>query len=243
MMSEDLLAQARFLPAGEAGLIVEFGASIDPGLHDRVLALDSALSAAGIDGILETVPTYRSLMIHFEPRIWSFAALVHALHGLRLPPAARGKPRHWVIPACYEPSHAEDLAEVATILSLTSEHVAALHAGADYRVYMYGFAPGYVFLGGLPAELTISRRATPRPPIPAGALLIAGGQALIANFPMPTGWYEIGRTPAKTFDMRSDPPVVLQAGDHVRFEPIAAAAFERLRSEAERGAMLIRRDD
>lgn len=241
---QSLLAQARLLPAGESALVVEFGTTIDPVLHDRVLALDAALAAAKLDGVSETVPTYRSLMIHFEPRRWSHETLIDALQSLTTPAATEQiRPRHWIIPACYEPSCAEDLFEVAQTLSLEPERVAALHAGADYRVYMYGFAPGYVFLGGLPNELAISRRLSPRPPIPPGALLIAGGQALIANLSMPTGWYEIGRTPVKTFDVRRDPPVFLQAGDHVRFEPVDAARFERLRQEAEAGAPIMRKAD
>ena len=161
----ELVAQARFLPAGECALVVEFGATIDPVLNDRVLALDAALSARRLDGIVETVPTYRSLMIYFEPRLWSHEALVGVLQSLEsAPPAARLAPRHWVVPACYEPPCAEDLGDVAQALSLSPQRVAALHAGAGYRVYMYGFAPGYVFLGGLPAELAISRRASPRQP-------------------------------------------------------------------------------
>ena len=237
----ELVTQARFLPAGECALVVEFGATIDPVLNDRVLALDAALSARKLVGIVETVPTYRSLMIHFEPRLWSHEALVRALRGLEIaPPAERPAPRHWVMPACYEPPCAEDIGDVAQALSLSRQRVAALHAGAFYRVYMYGFAPGYVFLGGLPAELAISRRASPRPPIPPGALLIAGGQALIASVSMPTGWYDIGRTPAKTFDSERDPPGLLRAGDRLRFEPVDFATFERLAQEAETGAPIIR---
>jgi inhibitor of KinA len=240
----DLLVEARVLPAGESALIVEFGAAIDPVLHDRVLALDAALAAQPLDGVLETVPTYRSLMIHFAPRRWSHQALAEALHARAAPARdARTGVQRWIIPACYEEVCAEDRDEAARALSLPPEKIGELHAAATYRVYMYGFAPGYVFLGGLPKELGISRRATPRPPIPPGALLIAGGQALIAHLPMPTGWYQIGRTPWKTFDIGREPPVLLQAGDQVRFEAIDAAHFERLREEAGSGAMIIRKED
>lgn len=221
--------EARFLPAGEAALVVEFGATIDPALNERVRALDRALAAQPIEGVLETVPTYRSLMIHFDPRILSSAALIARLVELGPQTDARGRlPRHWLIPACYEAPHAQDLAEVAQALGLTPERVAALHAGATYRVYMYGFAPGYVFLGGLPPELTISRRPVPRAPVPPGALLIAGGQALIAGIAMPTGWYDIGRTPAVLFDPRRNPPVFIEIGDFVTFEPIDGVSFADL---------------
>jgi inhibitor of KinA len=238
----ELVAQARFLPAGEAALVVEFGATIDPFLNDRVLALDAAVMARRLEGIVETVPTYRSLMIHFEPRLWSHEALIRALDTLEPAAAVRPAPRHWVLPVCYEPPCAEDLAEVATALGLSRQQVADLHAGADCRVYMYGFAPGYTFLGGLPKELAISRRLSPRPPIRPGSLLIAGGQGLIASVSMPTGWYEVGRTPAKTFDAKRDPPVEIQAGDHIRFEPVDYANFERLQREVEGGASILRRE-
>lgn len=232
-------AAPRFLPAGESALVVEFGAAIDPALNDKVRAFDHALAAASIPGIVETVPTYRSLMIHFDPRQLATDALIAELSKLPIGPNAAAKPKHWSIPACYEPPHAEDLAEVAAALGLTPERVVALHAGAEYRVYMFGFAPGYAFLGGLPAELNISRRPKPRPPVPQGALLIAGGQALIANRPMPTGWYNLGATPALLFDPKRSPPVALDIGDRIRFAPVDGATFARLRQVAADGAAVI----
>jgi inhibitor of KinA len=234
-------SQARFLAAGEAALVVEFGASIDPALNEKVRALDRALAAHPIDGIVETVPTYRSLMIHFDPRLLSSAVLAERLRGVEPEAESETLPgRHWLIPVCYEAPHAEDLTEVAAALGLSAEKVAALHAGASYRVYMYGFAPGYVFLGGLPAELAISRRPVPRPPIPSGALLIAGAQALIASIAMPTGWYDIGRTPAVLFDPKRSPPILVDIGDLITFEPIDGATFAALQLSAAEGLPVAR---
>ncbi len=234
-------SQARFLPAGEAALVVEFGAAIDPALNESVRSLERALAAHPIEGIVETVPTYRSLMIHFDPRLLSTAALVERLG--RVKPATEidaTPPRHWLIPICYEAPQAEDLAEVAAALGLSAQKVAALHSGASYRVYMYGFAPGYVFLGGLPRELAISRRPAPRPPIPPGAVLIAGGQALIASISMPTGWYDIGRTPAVLFDPKRSPPVLVDIGDRISFEPVDGASFAALQQSAVEGLPVAR---
>ncbi|MFZ1961310.1 MAG: 5-oxoprolinase subunit PxpB [Methylovirgula sp.] len=233
--------QTRFLAAGESALVVEFGAQIDPVLNNRVRALDRVLAANRIVGIVETVPTYRSLMIHFDPRLISAAALLERIQRLDVEaPAEERPPRHWLIPVCYEPPHAEDLAEVAAALGLSPQRIVALHAGAAYRVYMYGFAPGYVFLGGLPAELAISRRPKPRQPVPPGALLIAGGQALIAGTSMPTGWYNLGRTPAVLFDVKREPPAMIEIGDAVSFEPIDAAAFADLQQAAAQGRAVAR---
>lgn len=234
-------ATPRFLPAGESALVVEFGSSIDPVLNDRVRALDRALATHPIAGIIETVPTYRSLMIHFEPRVLSTEALTNQIRALDLAPAQMTAPQHWLIPACYDEPCAEDLAEVAVALDLTKEDIIALHTGAPYRVYMYGFAPGYVFLGGLPPELDISRRPKPRPPVPPGSLLIAGGQALIASVSMPTGWYNLGATPALLFDPKRDPPCLIEIGDHVTFERIDRTTYTNLRQAAANGAPIARR--
>ncbi len=234
--------ETRFLPAGESALVVEFGERIDPALNDQVRALDRALAANPVAGVLETVPTYRSLTVHFDPRLLSSAALVERIQSLEVAaPSEERLPRQWLIPVCYEPPYAEDLSEVATAIGLSARRVAELHAGATYRVYMYGFAPGYVFLGGLPAELAISRRPTPRPSVPAGAMLIAGGQALIASTPMPTGWYNLGCTPAVIFDWKQNPPASIEIGDAVQFEPIDAAQFATLQQAAAQGRPVVRR--
>jgi inhibitor of KinA len=234
--------EARFLPAGESALVVEFGARIDPALNERVRALDRALCANPVAGVVETVPTYRSLMVHFDPRLLSTAALIKHIRGIDSEPLTdESPPRHWLIPACYEPPYAEDLGEVAAGLGLSPPRVAALHAGATYRVYMYGFAPGYLFLGGLPAELAISRRPKPRPPVLPGALLIAGGQALIASTPMPTGWYALGCTPAVLFDWKRNPPAAIEIGDAVDFEPIDPMQFASLQQAAAQGRPVARR--
>lgn len=226
----------RFLPAGESALVVEFGQTAARAFHDRVLALDAALAAAPVPGVTETVPTYRSLMITFDPRALSADDLVAAVRALEPAAAAPRDGRLWRIPACYDPPHAEDLAELAGLLGLPPERIAALHAGARYRVVMYGFAPGFVFLDGLPTELAVSRRATPRAPAAPGALTVANGQALIASVSMPTGWYVLGRTPARTFDPRRDPPFPIAVGDEVAFERVDAARFDDLARAAASGA-------
>ena len=233
----------RYLPAGELALVVEFGDTIDPKIHDRVLALDAAVQQANWEGLIETVPTYRSLMIHFDPRRVTTEALAEALGELDYASAPPGTRRQlWRIPACYDPPHGEDIAEVAALLDLPHERVVGLHLGARYRVYMYGFAPGFTFLGGLPNELTIPRRAAPRPPAPQGSLLIAGGQALIAGCAMPTGWYGIGRTPVKMFDPRRGQIFLAGIGDELCFERIDPAAFDAMSTAAEAGEFCARHE-
>jgi inhibitor of KinA len=232
-------AKPRFLPAGESALAVEFGAAIDPKIHDCVLALDAAIQRADFAGVTETVPTYRSLMIHFDPRKLTLEALIDAVAKLRYESIPRRlRQQRWHMPACYDPPYSEDIAEAAALLGLPQERVVSLHLGSLFRVFMYGFAPGYTFLGGLPPELALPRRAVPRAPALEGSLLIAGGQALIASCAMPTGWYAIGRTPIKMFDPRRTPIVLANIGDEIRFERVGPAAFGVLWREAEAGELV-----
>ncbi len=236
-----MLGKTRFLPAGESALVIEFGAAINPKIHDCVLALDEAIRLANFEGITETVPTYRSLMIHFDPLKLTLEALIDAV--AKLPCAAgpsRVSRRRWHIPACYDAPHGEDLAEAAALLGLPQERVIGLHLGARYRVYMYGFAPGWTFLGGLPQALTLPRRAVPRAPAPEGSLLVAAGQALIASCAMPTGWYGLGRTPVKMFDPGRAPVFLANIGDEICFERIEPEAFDVLRGKAGTGKLVAR---
>lgn len=232
----------RFRDAGEAALVVEFGDTVDAALNARVLALDEALRAGALAGVSETVPTYRSLMIHYDPLALERPRLVAAVEGL-LSGAAdteRAPGRAWIVPCCYDPALAEDIAEVSDLTGLAPERVAALHSRAEYRIYMYGFAPGFAYLGGLPEALAVSRRASPRPPHPQSALLIGGGLAAVASFPMPTGWYVLGRTPERVFSQAREPVFLFEAGDTLRFDPIDAATFAGLDRRAEAGEIVAR---
>jgi KipI family sensor histidine kinase inhibitor len=230
----------RFLPAGETALVIEFGSTIDPVIHEQVLAFDRALTEADIKGVVETVPTYRSVMVHYDPMVIEPQRLVDRLRALPVAFAADRKSRRWIVPVCYAPSFAEDLDYVGQTLGLTPERVVALHSSAIYRIYMYGFAPGFAYLGGLPAELAISRRATPRPRAEANSILIAGGQALITTVPMPTGWYVLGRTPERFFSLAREPVFLADVGDQVQFDPIDEATFSSLATRSDQGEVIAR---
>lgn len=225
----------RFLDAGETALVVEFGTRIDEALAARVRALDAALAAAMPEGVRECVPTYRSLMIHYDPLRIARGTLVAAVEALLGAGTAEAEGRLWRVPACYDPSFAEDLAHVAATTGLSAEEVIAAHAGATYRLAMYGFAPGWAYLGGLLPALALPRRESPRDRIPAGSLIIAGGQALIAGGPMPSGWHILGRTAERMFAPARDPAFLMEVGDRVTFQPVDLATHERLLAQVEAG--------
>jgi KipI family sensor histidine kinase inhibitor len=158
----------RFLDSGECLLVVEFGSSIDAAVNERVLALDAALSEAALAGVIETTPTFRSLAVHYEPLTIDRDRLVARIVELEAKAEVTRRPaRTWTIPCCYDAPHGEDLAEVAERLGITPARLVALHTGRPLRVHMYGFSPGFAYLGGLPDALAASRRAHPRPPHPA----------------------------------------------------------------------------
>jgi inhibitor of KinA len=231
-----------FLDAGEAALVVQFGETVDPAVNDRVLALDAALRADPPAGTREFVPTYRSLMIHYDPLQIDRDALVVTVRRMMANLADwRGDGTTWTLPCCYDPALAEDIDESAQILKLTRDEVAQLHAKATYRVYMCGFTPGQTYLGGVPEPLKISRRPTPRPPHPAGSVLIGGGLCTVAPFVMPTGWYVIGQTPERLYAAERKDAFLIQAGDLLRFEPIDLTTFRDLERRAASGEVVARK--
>lgn len=234
----------RFLDQGETALTVEFGDCVDAAVNARVLSLDAALRTEPPAGLLETTPTYRSLMLRYEPLEITRAALIDIVArrladpGPCLMAAAPG--RRWTIPCCYDPVLAEDIAEAAAALALDPSMLAGLHAGADYRAFMYGFSPGWCYLGGLPTALALPRRASPRGPTPPGAVLIGGGLSLIAARPMPTGWYVIGRTPERLFAPTRADAFLIAPGDRLCFEPVDRDTFLALDARAAAGEIIAR---
>jgi KipI family sensor histidine kinase inhibitor len=235
----------RFLDQGETALTVEFGDAVDPALNAQVLALDAAFRAGAPAGVRETTPTYRSLLVHYEPLVISREALIGWIDAHLAAPVADARPAggaSWVLPCCYDPIIAEDIAEAAAALGMSIPDLTKRHAGADYQAYMYGFAPGWCYLGGLLESLAIPRRLAPRGPTPEGAVLIGGGLSLIATNPMPTGWYVIGRTPERLFSLRRDPPFLIAPGDALRFEPVDAETFAALDARAAAGEVVMRRE-
>jgi len=228
--------QVRFLSVGDRAFAVEFGDQIEPALSRAVLRLDAVLRAEPPQGVVETVPTFRSLLVHYDPLVTLRADLERAVNllldrGERGPAAAR----LWRIPVCYQGGFAPDLAEVARLTGLASGDVVALHSGTRYHVYMLGFLPGFPYLGDLPAALALPRRADPRQRVPAGSISIATSLTAIYPYESPGGWHLIGATPIRFFDTGRAPPALLTPGDAVLFDPIDQAAFAAIRRAVESG--------
>ncbi len=223
----------RFLSAGDGGLVVELGNAIDEAINARVVALDRRVADAGIDGVLETVPTYRSLLVLYDPLRIRARRLVAQLSDLiSRDEVAEMEARRWLFPVAYGGAFGMDLDFVARSHELATEEVIRIHSGAEYRVYMIGFVPGFSYPGGRP------RRTDPRPRTPAGSVSLGGIQAAIHSIEAPSGWHMLGRTPARLFALGRQPPFLLRAGDRVRFSPIRPREFARLSALAGRGEIV-----
>ena len=214
------------------GISVQFGTEIDIAANDCVVALDRLIAASDLRGVIETVPSYRALLVVFEPAMIERRELLNALRTLarRAGRAGTRAGRSWTIPVVYEPPFGEDLSEVAALLGLSPPEIVAAHTRASFRVFMLGFQPGLPNLGGLPPELHVSRRTVPRAPVPGGSVMIGGGQGAIMPLPTPSGFYLLGRTPIRLFDRRRVEPALLKAGDLIRFRPIGAGEFDAIQS-------------
>src|SRR5215210_1292561 len=229
----DALASPRILPCGDSALAVEFGSEIDPAINARVLALDARVNQ-GVPGVVETVPTYRSLLVHYDPSATDFDALSVALTALSADlPDTPTQGRLWRIPVVYGGAFGVDLEVVAARHGLTPAELIARHAAPTYRVYMIGFVPGYAYLGGLDPDLATPRRETPRLKTPAGTISIGGSQAVVASIEAPSGWHLLGRTPVRSFMLDRDPVFLLEAGDRVTFEPVDVSRWDELDRAAE----------
>jgi KipI family sensor histidine kinase inhibitor len=227
---------ARFLSCGDSALVVEFGDRIDRHLSEEVLRLAARVAAARLAGVVEMVPTFRSLMVHYDPLVTSATELRAATEALLVGEATIGQAgRLWRVPVWYGAEATPDLPDVAARTGLTVDEVISLHAGTRYHVYMIGFLPGYPYMGDLPPELVLPRREDPRVRVPPGAVAIATSLTAIYSLESPGGWHLIGLTPIRLFDVRQPSPALLAPGDAVEFEPIDARRFATLKAVIERG--------
>jgi KipI family sensor histidine kinase inhibitor len=234
-------APARFLAAGDSALVVEFGETADRAISERVLALADAIEARAIPGVVELVPTFRSLMVHYDPLRLAAADLEAEIAPLLgTLGAVRHHDRHFTLPVAYGGDLGPDLNEVAERTELAPDEVVRLHTSVTYHVYAIGFLPGYPYMGDGPEALSLPRRETPRVRVPMGSVCIAFRQAGIYSLESPGGWHLLGRTPVRLFDTRRPNAVLLAPGDKVRFEPISHEDFERLDADAAAGRLDIR---
>ncbi len=227
-------------PLGDRAVVIRLGESISESVHRRVRAACARLEERVIPGMVEYVPAFASVTVHYDPVAAAGAGAGQPYH--RVADAIRAAladldggeapaARLVEIPVCYGGELGPDLEQLAREHGMGVEEVVRIHAGADYLVHMLGFAPGFPYLGGLPERIATPRRATPRARVPAGSVGIGGDQTGVYPIESPGGWHLIGRTPLPLFSPSAEPPTLLRMGDRVRFRSISIEEYRAGRSE------------
>lgn len=239
------------LPLGDRAIIIRFGEQINEETHRLVVNIVRYLEQEGMPGVVEYVPAYCSITLHFHPvkvieMVKKAPLQWRSLQSVRHSPSqllqylvteklAQFNDQHILnddvshriveIPVCYGAEFGPDLSEVALYHNISEDQVVTIHSKATYLVHMLGFAPGFPYLGGMDTAIATPRKAIPRAVITEGSVGIAGAQTGIYPIATPGGWQIIGRTPIKLFDSKQEIPTIVQAGDRIRFIPITKAQF------------------
>jgi KipI family sensor histidine kinase inhibitor len=238
MTAEEIMYEkAKYLVSGDSAVNIEFGNSISEEINKKIRAMASAIEINEVHGIMELVPTYRSLMIHYDPLSVDFYELVNTLKkieenlvNIHLP-----APDVIEIPTLYGGDWGQDIENVARHNNITVEEVVEIHTSKEYLIFMLGFTPGFPYLGGMDTRIAAPRLQTPRTRIPGGSAGIAGEQTGIYPVSSPGGWQLIGRTPIKLFDPHRENPILLKSGNYIKFKSISEEEYEKIQEELDNG--------
>lgn len=226
----------RYLPSGDNGIIIEIGSKISEEINGKVRGLTLCIENEKPEGVLEIIPTYTSILIIYDPVIVSYYDLLKKLKEIekRMKEITLPAPEVVHIPTCYGGEYGMDLEYVAEYNELRPEEVIKIHSERQYLVYMLGFTPGFPYLGGMSKKIATPRLESPREKILGGSVGIAGNQTGIYPIDSPGGWRIIGRTPLNFFDPSKNPPVLLKAGQYIKFDPIDKEEYELIKKQVKR---------
>ena len=229
--------KTKYLMAGDKALTMEFGNSISKEVNNKIRSITVAIETRNITGIVELVPTYRSLMIHYNPLKISYDELINALQQLEIQLETIELPAAQVveIPTLYGGEYGLDIENVANHNQLKLEDVINIHTSNEYLIYMLGFTPGFPYLGGMDPKIATPRLESPRTKINAGSVGIAGGQTGIYPIDSPGGWQIIGRTPIPLFDSQREIPILLKAGNYIIFRSIGENEYKEIEEAVKKG--------
>lgn len=229
-------------PAGDSAVNVTFANVVDPQINQFIRILQKELTLKRTDGITALVPAFRTLTIFYDPEILSFDKLADMVRtsAAEIKQVTQQSKRIVHVPVCYENEFSPDMAHVSEHSGLSRKEIIVRHTSPDYLIYMLGFLPGFVYLGGLDAKLATPRLATPRLAINPGAVGIAGEQTGVYPIASPGGWQIIGQTPIKLFQPEKENPFYYQAGDYVHFDPITVSEFNQIKHLDDEGRYQIK---
>ena len=232
----------RILTEGDTSMLIVFGEEISPKINAKITSAVHLMKQQKIEGIVDIIPSFAALLINYNPQVVSYASLKARMeHILSMDLGTQESARRvFEIPVCYGGEFGPDLGTIAEHAGLSQEEVVEIHSSSDYLIYMLGFLPGFCYLGGLDARIHTPRLANPRLSIPAGSVGIGGSQTGIYPMDSPGGWQLMGKTPVKTYDPERETPILVNAGEYIRFVPISEEEFREIRAEVDQGTYQVR---
>ncbi|WP_394697921.1 5-oxoprolinase subunit PxpB [uncultured Ilyobacter sp.] len=235
--------ETRYLNSGDRALVIEFGNKISEEINSKVRAMTIAIEREGIEGIIEITPTYRSLTVHYDPMKLSFTYLLESFKSLEkdLEKIDIPLPEIIEIPTFYGGETGSDISNVAEHNSISVQEVIDIHSSREYPVYMLGFTAGFPYLGGMDEKISTPRLGTPRTKIKKGSVGIAGNQTGIYPIESPGGWQIIGRTPVNLYDAHREPPILLDAGNYIKFVPVSWDEYNKIKNSVEKNIYQIKK--
>lgn len=231
------MKKAKILTAGDSALLIEFEQKIAPEINAQITAFVHLLKEQHIEGVTDLIPAFASLLINYDPRVIGYKDLKARIEELLKIEVSEetGDARVFEIPVCYGGEYGPDIANIAENAGISEQEVIDIHCSKDYLIYMLGFLPGFVYLGGLDERIHTPRLANPRISIPAGSVGIAASQTGIYPLNSPGGWQLLGMTPVKTYDPERETPILVEAGDYIRFVPVTEEEFLKIKKQVDDG--------
>lgn len=227
----------KIVAAGDSSILITFGNEINEEINRKITTIVQLMHDQQIEGVVDMIPAFCSLLINYDPRIISYEKMRKRMQEMVKMDVkgGAGRKRVFEIPVCYGGEYGPDMENIASHAGLTEREVIDIHSSKDYLIYMLGFLPGFCYLGGLDERIHTPRLANPRVKISAGSVGIGGSQTGIYPMDSPGGWQLMGMTPVKTYDPEREKPILVEAGDYIRFIPIDEAEYKRLKELVERG--------
>ena len=221
----------KILTAGDSSLLVEFGHEISPDINKKITATVQLMRQQHIEGVVDVIPAFCSLLINYDCRVISYAEIKERIEALLKVEVKAGEStkRVYEIPVCYGGEYGPDIENIAEHAGLSVDEVIKIHSSQDYLIYMLGFLPGFCYLGGLDERIHTPRLANPRVKIAAGSVGIGGSQTGIYPLDSPGGWQLMGMTPVKTYDPDREVPILVNAGEYIRFIPVDEDEYKRIK--------------
>ena len=232
------MSEVRYLVSGDCSVCVEFGNEISPEINRRIAAVVELMREQHIEGVVDVIPAFCSLLVNYDPRVAGYEKMKKRLESLVRVDIKVGQTKRKIfeIPVLYGGEYGPDLASIADHAGISEDEVVLIHSSKDYLIYMLGFLPGFCYLGGLDERIHTPRLSNPRLRIRAGSVGIGGSQTGIYPLDSPGGWQLMGMTPIKTYDPEREIPILVEAGNYIRFVPIDEEQYKRIQAQVAEGS-------